>query len=192
MFKVYLHTCPNGKYYVGQTRNPLHRWSGGGSSYKDNRAFYNDIKKFGWDNIKHEIIYECETRTEAESLEKMITILLDSENPDVGYNNTSWVRDLNRMLDRRHEYIPTRKDIQEQKNIVAAEDTNPFTFYDVSVSEAKHIISEWIFDKTQREMAVEKFIDNDSFKLIAQRHGKSITQAKRIVYGAKTIIEEHM
>lgn len=192
MYKVYLHTCPDGMYYVGQTRNPLLRWSAQGLMYQNNKSFYNAIQKWGWENIKHEILYDCETRSEAESLEKLFTILLDSENPKRGYNNTSWVNDLNRMLDKRWEYVPSKSDENELKYTTNTEDSNPFTIKDLSVTEAKDMINNWIFNKMQREMAIERYIDGDSFKVIAKKHGKSLTQAKRLVYDAKRIIEDHL
>lgn len=61
---VYKHTSPSGKVYIGQTSiNPLDRWQNG-KGYKK-QAFYNAIKKYGWENIKHEILYDNLTKEEA-------------------------------------------------------------------------------------------------------------------------------
>ena len=192
MYKVYLHTCPDGMYYVGQTRNPLLRWSSKGSYYRNNREFYAAVKKWGWDNISHEILCDCETRNEAESLEKLFTVLLDSENPERGYNKTKWVRGLNKMLDKRKVYKPTESEENELKYIANSENSNPFTAKDLSVQESKSIIDNWIFNKLQREMTVDRFIDGDSIREIAQRHNKSLSQTKRIINDARRIIEDHL
>ena len=65
---VYLHTVPKeirssfgkmdyyDKYYVGITkRNIEDRWGSNGYEYR-NQIFGNAIQKYGWDNIKHEIL----------------------------------------------------------------------------------------------------------------------------------------
>ena len=71
---VYSHTSPNGKMYIGITkRKPSDRWAGG-RAYKENKVFFADIQKYGWDAFKHEIIAEDLTEKEALDLEdKLIT-----------------------------------------------------------------------------------------------------------------------
>ena len=54
-YYVYMHTCPNYKVYVGMSKDPVQRWNKG-NGYKYNSEFYKDIQRYGWDNIKHEII----------------------------------------------------------------------------------------------------------------------------------------
>lgn len=66
---VYRHTFPNGKVYVGLTcQNPLDRWQGG-YGYKNQRLMFNAIKKYGWENIQHEIILDGLTLSEAHEKE---------------------------------------------------------------------------------------------------------------------------
>lgn len=44
-FCVYIHVLPNGKKYIGITcKKPEYRWNHG-DGYKNNRHFYNAIKK---------------------------------------------------------------------------------------------------------------------------------------------------
>lgn len=82
---VYKHTCPNGKVYIGITsRNPKIRW-GCGSNYKT-QTFGRAIKKYGWDNIKHEILYEGLSEQEASEIEKALIKEYDATNPECGYN----------------------------------------------------------------------------------------------------------
>ena len=53
---IYKHTAPSGNIYIGQTcKNPNYRWSNG-NGYKHAPKFWNAIKKYGWNNITHEII----------------------------------------------------------------------------------------------------------------------------------------
>lgn len=83
---VYKHTCPNGKVYIGITsRNPLVRWNGG-YGYLGQPYFWNAIVKYGWDNIKHDILFSELTADEAGELEKCLIAEYDSTNTDKGYN----------------------------------------------------------------------------------------------------------
>lgn len=66
---VYCHIFPNGKKYVGVTcQRPNQRWRNG-EGYKGSKAVYNAIKKYGWENIDHKIVYEDLTKEEAEKTE---------------------------------------------------------------------------------------------------------------------------
>lgn len=89
MFCVYKHTSPNGKIYIGITgKNPLKRWSGG-SGYKSNTHFWNAIVKYGWDNIKHEILFDCLTKEEACEIEKTLIKQYRSNETEYGYNRST-------------------------------------------------------------------------------------------------------
>lgn len=86
---VYKHTAPNGKVYIGITcQNPLHRWCNG-NGYKGNTHFYNAIKKYGWNNFKHEILFEELTANEAAEKEIELIAKYKSNNIQFGYNLTS-------------------------------------------------------------------------------------------------------
>ena len=94
---VYIHTSPAGKVYIGIAENPLQRWANG-CGYNDNALFSADIERYGWDNFKHEIIAECQSREEAERLERDFILLLDSESPEKGYNQTRIKAHLHTLL----------------------------------------------------------------------------------------------
>lgn len=85
-YKVYKHTAPNGKVYIGITRLDVKRRWQNGTNYKTNRHFDSAIKKYGWDNIKHEIVFCGVTKREAEEKEKQLIKEYDSTNPLKGYN----------------------------------------------------------------------------------------------------------
>ena len=72
-YYVYRHTSPSGKTYIGITfRNPKVRWGKNGIYYKSNVKFYNAILKYGWDNIKHEVLLSKCTKEEAIVFEKLL------------------------------------------------------------------------------------------------------------------------
>ena len=82
---VYKHTCPNGKVYIGITSgNPLKRWANG-KGY-ENQYFYRAILKYGWDNIKHEILYTDFSKEEACEKEIELIALYKSNQRECGYN----------------------------------------------------------------------------------------------------------
>lgn len=86
---VYMHTCPNSKRYIGITKlSPNARWKNG-LGYKSQSNFYADIVKFGWNNIKHEIIDENLNHDMACEEEIYLIGLLKTNNPKYGYNQTS-------------------------------------------------------------------------------------------------------
>ena len=86
MFCVYKHTCPNGKVYIGITcQKPKQRWSRG-KGYKNCRLISRAINKYGWENIKHEILFENLTQQEAEEKEIELIKQYQSNNIKYGYN----------------------------------------------------------------------------------------------------------
>lgn len=89
MYTVYRHTTPSGKVYIGITKQkPEHRWQNG-NGYKRNEHFYRAIQKYGWENIKHEIICQAPlSAVQAGAIEKYFIHLFDSTNPDKGYNHS--------------------------------------------------------------------------------------------------------
>lgn len=86
MYKIYVHTSPNGKKYVGQTcQRPERRWRNG-AGYCKNPHFYRAIQKYGWDSFSHEIVFECDTLEEANQKEAELIAALKTNCVDYGYN----------------------------------------------------------------------------------------------------------
>ena len=82
---VYKHETPNGKVYIGQTcKKPNERWSNG-YGYKG-QVFYNAVLKYGWENIKHEILFEGLSKEEADEKEIEMIAFYNSCNSKYGYN----------------------------------------------------------------------------------------------------------
>lgn len=88
LYCIYKHTSPNGKVYIGQTcQEPNKRWQNG-KGYSYNEYFSRAIQKYGWDNIKHEILKTKLTKDDADNVEKMYIALYQANNSEFGYNQT--------------------------------------------------------------------------------------------------------
>lgn len=82
---VYMHTCPNGKVYIGLTGiKPEYRWDNG-HGYK-RQVFGQAIAKYGWKNITHTIIQSGLTLEEANALEAELILKYKSNDGNFGYN----------------------------------------------------------------------------------------------------------
>lgn len=87
-YTVYRHITPNGKIYVGITQqSPQRRWQNG-FGYVDNQHFYRAIKKYGWNNIKHEILYTDLSAEMAYEIEKDLISKYKSNDSTYGYNKS--------------------------------------------------------------------------------------------------------
>ena len=89
-YKVYKHTSPNGKVYIGITKKKYvkDRW-GKGKGYENNDYFTKAINKYGWDNFGHEILFEGLSKEEACQKEIELITEYKSNNSDFGYNLTA-------------------------------------------------------------------------------------------------------
>ena len=88
-YKIYVHIVPNGKLYIGQTKTSLScRWGVNGSRYKD-QVFYRAIHKYGWNNIKHILLFENLSHDEADIIEQELIKKYKTTNSDYGYNIAS-------------------------------------------------------------------------------------------------------
>lgn len=85
-YTVYMHQCPNQKRYVGITSTSLQsRWKGG-IGYVDNKPFYADIQKYGWENIRHYRIAIVQNERLAKDIETFYIQKYDTISEDKGYN----------------------------------------------------------------------------------------------------------
>lgn len=83
---VYKHTSPSGKVYIGITsRVPKRRWAKG-LGYKKCQAFRCAVDKYGWNNIKHEILFSGLSESRAKLLE--IDLIRHYKNLGISYNIT--------------------------------------------------------------------------------------------------------
>lgn len=88
MYKVYMHLFPNGKRYIGITSQELHSRFDNGNGYKGN-PMKRAIKKYGWENIKHFLLFDNLTKDDAEKKEIELIKKYNSNNIKYGYNIAS-------------------------------------------------------------------------------------------------------
>lgn len=92
MYTVYKHTNKfNNKVYIGITSQKTYqRWKGGQGYRPRGRIqdayFFNAIKKYGWTNFEHEILFEGLTKQEAEEKETELILYYHSDERNYGYN----------------------------------------------------------------------------------------------------------
>ena len=85
-FIVYKHTTPSNKVYIGLTnQKPNRRWREG-LGYRTQELFYRAILKYGWENIRHEILFDNLTKEEACKKEIELIAFYKSNKKEYGYN----------------------------------------------------------------------------------------------------------
>ena len=127
MYKIYLHTFPDGRKYVGSTKREdiRLRWRNG-YGYKRHKVLFNAIKSVGWENIQHEIIDTATSKENAIKLEEYYTLLWRTNEPEYGYNicygnrgfNAKKTEEHKRKISEAHKGIPrdeeTKRKISEK------------------------------------------------------------------------------
>ena len=110
-FKVYIHrNLINGKVYIGQTCKTLQSRSGvDGKNYIKSTHFWNAIKKYGWDNFEHEVLYEGLTGEEANEIERKLIKQYNSNNDKFGYNLDSGGKNGNTRSEETKEKLRNKK-----------------------------------------------------------------------------------
>ncbi len=188
MYSVYKHTCPNGKVYIGITsQEPKHRWNNG-NGYRENEYFFRAIKKYGWNNIKHEILFENLSESDAELKEIELISQYNSQDRSCGYNRHAGGKitlqfSLESLLDEKYKsYDEIQKD-RALRNVFDAvvkaalghtyTETVVIYTYDENGKRVKQ--SEQVIEKTQKPsyfaicLLLEKYRDVEIVKPIAER-----------------------
>ena len=86
MYTIYCHIFPNGKRYIGITRKTVKERWGNGKNYASCPLVERAIKKYGWENIEHQIISVVDTKEDAEREERRLISEYKSDNVEFGYN----------------------------------------------------------------------------------------------------------
>lgn len=123
-----MHISPSGKRYIGITSVGCEaRWRNG-RGYSHNRHFKIAIKKYGWENIKHEIICESLTKEEAEKKEVELIAKYKTNLREFGYNienggNANKVSEETRikmsLAKKGMTYKKRRNHTEEEKNAIS-------------------------------------------------------------------------
>lgn len=184
---VYKHTVPNGKIYIGITKQkPERRWCGG-KGYRSNPHFNNAIKKYGWENIEHEILLSGLTCSEASEYERLFISLFRSNIKEYGYNHTSGGEsgfmvcdDVRGVLsDKSKELWKNPEWANNQKNIRASEE-----FRD---GQRKKAQEQWADPEIKKKMvsAIKRKYEDPEYKrrfdgiLRSPERKKKISEASR-------------
>lgn len=86
-FVVYIHTFPNGKKYVGISKNIQCRFRNG-RGYEKQPIMWSAIKKFGWENVNTEIVFEGLSEQAAKQAEIELISRFKTADRAYGYNQT--------------------------------------------------------------------------------------------------------
>ena len=82
---VYCHTTPSNRKYVGISCDPRKRWNEG-KGYSKNYVFYRAIRKYGWENIRHDILFDGLSLEEAKEVETRLISEWHLTDRRYGYN----------------------------------------------------------------------------------------------------------
>lgn len=85
---VYCHTTPSNRKYVGISCDPRKRWNEG-KGYSKNYVFYRAIRKYGWENIRHDILFDGLSLEEAKEVETRLISEWKLTDRKYGYNLVS-------------------------------------------------------------------------------------------------------
>lgn len=86
-FVVYMHVNKiNNKKYIGITQQKVKKRWQRGEGYIRCPLFYNAIKKYGWDNFNHEILFENLSKEDACRIETELIKFYKSNDRNLGYN----------------------------------------------------------------------------------------------------------
>ena len=64
--------------------------------------------------------------------------------------------------------------------------------YNLPRSEIEFLINQWIFNKRDREILVDRLLDGLTFERLAEKHNLSVQQVKTIVYKSMNKLEKHI
>lgn len=154
MFTVYCHINKiNGKKYVGITKqNPETRWHSG-NGYNNSEYFWRAIKKYGWKNFEHKILYENLTKEEAEKIEIQLIAEWETTNRAKGYNIANGgnhigcvSEETKKKISKGHKGIPTHnmtKEVRERiSKKLSGRKLSEQTKQKLSISAKNHGMSE--------------------------------------------------
>lgn len=86
-YVVYMHTFPNGKRYIGISRNVKRRFRNG-KGYESQPIIWGAIQKYGWESVSTKIISSGLSEREAKREEIRLIVEYRSAERNYGYNET--------------------------------------------------------------------------------------------------------
>lgn len=135
VYKVYKITSPNGKVYIGMTKQTLKRRFERGRGYRYNTVFYNDILKYGWDNFSTEVLFDDLDKETASDKEAEMVAKFKSNVAEFGYNLDSGGKNYHNeatkekiRLGNKGKYVSqeTRNKLSQSRTGLLVGEKNPF------------------------------------------------------------------
>lgn len=157
---VYKHTFPNNKIYIGITCQKVNnRWRNG-KGYKESQyKIVNAINKYGWENIRHEILFENLSKEIAEKKEIELIKLYKSNNSNFGYNIQNGGKTTGTLCDE------IKQKISKSKKGKLKREQNPF--YGKKYTEkTKKLISEYRKGLKLSEQTKTKISNSNKIKIV--------------------------
>lgn len=191
-YKVYKHTSPSGKVYIGITKQKVNeRWKKG-LGYTGNARFTNAIKRYGWGNFLHEILYEDLTKEEAKEKEVELIAFHKSNQREFGYNITKGGDSIKEVSDETKEKlrkanIGKKMSEEARKKMSESKKGEKAYFYGKHLSEeTRKKISEgkkgqvpWMKGKKHTKEAKKKMSEAHKGKQTWNKGGKWSEEAKK-------------
>ena len=128
-YVVYQHVTPDNMYYFGQTQNVERRWSNNGAEYKKT-SLQPYIEKYGWDNIKHIVLFRDQTKENALWIENFLIETAQEDgvcinkqrsglvSKEEGYQKNQskqyYEQNKQQILDKKQQYYEQNKDRKRQ------------------------------------------------------------------------------
>lgn len=196
-YKVYMHIFPNSKKYIGITcRSVKHRWNNG-KNYRENQPLiHNAIEKYGWENIKHKILFEGLTKDQAEQKEVELIAFYKSNQKEYGYNIESGGKARGRVSEETKKKISNSEkgkkvSLETRKKISLAQMGDKNNNYGKHwTEERKKKLStktsgknHWMYGKHWSNEMKAKFSKANKIKILCVEQNKiyeSITSASKI------------
>ena len=175
-FYVYVHVCPNGKRYVGCTKQarPELRWGKNGGRYK-HQLFGRAILKYGWDNITHEV-FEVDSEEEMYRKEIELISFYHSNDPEYGYNNSTGGEKSTLGCIRSEEYRKKQSEVHKGK--VLSEETKRKIAETLKGKPHKpHKPHKPFSEETKRRMSEAK--KGKSRKPFSEEHRKHMSEVRK-------------
>lgn len=85
-YKVYIHIFPNSKVYIGITKQDVEKRWKNGLGYQTQKLLFKAIKKYGWKNIEHIVLFNNLNENKAKDFEVKFIKIFKSNKIKYGYN----------------------------------------------------------------------------------------------------------
>ena len=193
---IYMYTFPNGKRYIGKTKNSLHRRQGANfKRYENCKLLWNAIQKYGEDNIVQEILFENDMTDEYAARLEQICILLFKTNANkfssepYGYNLTDGGDGMNGWKpdeERYEQLVEQMRSFHEKRR-----GTHHTEEAKKKMSDAKKGKKHPMSDETKKKISIANSKENmsEETKIRRSKAVKKVVEAVNIMTGEKLIFQ---